>query len=217
LFLWGVRVVQHNRDIVDTRNKQYVYVANHRSDLDGLVTYSMMGGDFKFIGKKQILSWPFFGFLVGKLHVTVDRSSPESRKESMRDMHRAVEGGASMMIHAEGWCNFSNDYVLPLKRGAFKLAIETGLPIAVYTMVGIGEVWPKTTLRLSPGTVHVYWETVIPTTGLKEEDEASLMDQVSSIWEKRLKIAYPNGYEPAGLKRPFEEWQAAQLGKKLRK
>ncbi|MCP4121389.1 MAG: 1-acyl-sn-glycerol-3-phosphate acyltransferase [Bacteroidetes bacterium] len=217
LLLWGIRVVQHNRELVDTKNNQYIYVANHRSDLDGIVTYSMMGGDFKFIGKKQLLTWPFFGFLVGKLHVTVDRSNPESRKESIVDMVRAVKGGASMMVHAEGWCNFSDDYVLPLKKGAFRLATETGLPIAVYTLVGIGEIWPKTTLRLRPGTVHVYWESVIQTTGMQEEDEPALMEQVSSIWEKRLRTAYPDGYRTTDLKQTFEAWQAGQLKKKIRK
>jgi len=65
--------------------------------------------------------------------------------------------------------------------------------------------------------VHVYWESIIQTTGLQEEDEPALMEQVSDIWEQRLRTAYPDGYRTTNLKQTFEQWQAAQLDQKIRK
>ncbi len=213
LFLWGIRVKQHNRQLID-KKKSYVYVANHRSDLDGIITYAIMPGDFKFIGKTQILSWPFFGFLVGHLHITVDRSSPESRKQSMVKMNETIKNGASMQVFPEGWCNFSDEFVLPLKKGAFRIATETQTPLLVFTMTGNGELWPKTTLKMRPGVTHVYWEEIIDVDGLTEHDEKTLKAKVKQIWTKRLQSTYPDGYQNKDQKVPFEVWKAKQLSNK---
>ena len=213
LFFWGIRVIQHNKQLIDP-NRSYVFVSNHRSDLDGIITYAIMSGDFKFIGKTQILNWPFFGLLLRQLHITVDRSSPQSRNQSMIDMKDAIKNGASIQVFPEGWCNFSDQYVLPFKRGAFRIALETKTPMAVYTMTGNAELWPKTTLKIRPGTTHVYWEKIIETSQLNEEDEQVLQQEVRQTLEDRLKSVYPDGFRNESQKISFEEWQARQLDNK---
>ena len=37
-----------------------------------------------------------------------------------------LKDGASIVIYPEGWSNFSDQYLLPLRQGAFRLAILSG-------------------------------------------------------------------------------------------
>lgn len=213
-FLWGVRVVIHGTDKL-RRDQQYVFAGNHRSDLDAILASYIMPGYYKYIGKAEVLSWPVLGYLLRHFYISVDRSDPESRRQSMHDMLDQALKGASIIVFPEGWSNFSDEYLLPFKRGAFQLAIESQLPLAVFTIVGAHEVWPKPRVRVRPGVVHVFWEAVIPTAGMTmERDDADLQDQVRDLMLRRLRTHYPDGVaagEAWERRRAFREWKSGQI------
>ena len=149
LRLWGVRVVEHNKRILENL-PQCVIVINHRSDLDALIATGYMPDIYKFIGKQELVNYPFIGKLVQKLYITVDRRSEKSRRQSLRNMKKQSNRGAHIVVFPEGWSNFSKEYLLELKRGAFKVALDLQLPILVCTMTGTHELFPKPNLSLCP-------------------------------------------------------------------
>ena len=214
-FLWGIRIIQHDAELVD-KKKQFVYVSNHRSDLDSIVTMAIMDGYFKYLGKEELLKWPAIGYLVGKLYVTVKRSDQTSRENCVVQMEEQIRKGASIMIFPEGWSNFSNEYLIEFKQGAFRLAVKSKIPIVVYTIIGSYELWPKPKMRVRPGNVHIYWERIIPTDHLnvqKEIDVEGLEEEVRNILLKRLKNNYPNGFQYPTNWPSFEDWKQGQLGR----
>lgn len=208
LFCWGIRVVEHHKEIIE-KLPPCIIVINHRSDLDALIATGYMPGIYKFIGKKDLIKYPFIGMLVERLYVTVDRSDLKSRKNSLKEMDKQSKFGANIVVFPEGWSNFSDQYILPLKNGAFKIAIDNQLPIVVATIIGAHERFPKPKIQLTPGEVNLYWETVIPFD--ENKSIKYYKELVSSIWEKRLKAHYPTGYIYPHDQLDFEAWQRRQL------
>lgn len=205
--------MQHHKKLLH-QLPQSVIVINHRCDLDALMATGYMPGVYKFIGKKELERYPFIGMLVRTLYITVDRSNHVSKKKSLKKMHEQVNSTANIVVFPEGWSNFSNQYLLELKRGAFKVALDGQLPIVVCTFIGTHELFPKPKIEVKPGTAHIYWETIIPTKGLTfEKDSDALMQQVHDIFMKRLKEHYPHGYIYSEGQMDFETWKNKQLKK----
>ena len=66
LFLWGVRIIEHNKELID-ENKQLIFVGNHRSYLDALISGTAIKNYKKYIGKAEVLKWPVLGYLLKKI------------------------------------------------------------------------------------------------------------------------------------------------------
>lgn len=214
LKLWGIRVKEHNKEILENLH-QCVIVINHRSDLDALVATGYMPDVYKFIGKQELVNYPFMGKLVEKLYITVDRRSEKSRRQSLRNMKKQSNRGAHIVVFPEGWSNFSNEYLLDFKKGAFKVALDLQLPILVCTMTGTHELFPKPKLSLRPGSVDVYWEELISCEGLSfEEDEEVIKEKVRQVFLRRLIAKYPEGYPYPTNQLDFHFWMNKQLAKK---
>jgi 1-acyl-sn-glycerol-3-phosphate acyltransferase len=214
IFSWGVIVKQHNKSLLNDL-PQCVIVINHRSDLDALIATGYMPGIFKFIGKKELERYPFIGVLVKSLYITVDRTDKDSKRQSLENMKLQSSYGANIVVFPEGWANFSNEYLLEFKRGAFEVAIERQLPIVVCTMINTHELFPKPKIELRPGVAHVFWEKIIPTAGMVyEKDSERLKQEVASVFTQRLKEYYPNGYNYPSDQMDFETWKSKMLSKK---
>lgn len=210
---WGIRLVQHNTALLKNL-PPCVIVLNHRCDLDALIATAYMPGIFKFIGKKDLERYPFIGRLVSRLYITVDRSSAASKKESIAQMQKQAAHGANIVVFPEGWSNFSNEYLLELKRGAFKVAIDNNMPMLVGTFIGTHELFPKPKIEIHPGTAHLFWETIISTDGMEfDRDNMALRAQVKEIMLQRLKAHYPDGYVYPKDQMDFETWRKKQLKK----
>lgn len=210
---WGIRVLEHNKSLLQNL-PPCVILLNHRCDLDALIATGYMPGIYKFIGKKDLEKYPFIGMLVRMLYITVDRADTNSKQQSLRNMKTQAATGANIVVFPEGWSNFSNEFLLPLQRGAFKVAIDQQMPIVVATLIGTHELFPKPKIEVRPGTAHLFWETKISTVGMNFETHGEkLKEQVREIWLKRLTENYPNGYIYPKDQFNFDEWKQKQLKK----
>jgi 1-acyl-sn-glycerol-3-phosphate acyltransferase len=171
------------------RRQPYIIVSNHQTALDFMMNARAYPGVYKFLAKKELVKVPVFGFIVRKLCVLVDRSSGASRTSSMKYLHRTLEeDGYSVFIYPEGTRNTSTDPLLPFHKGAFRIAIESGKPIAVQTILGVRKISDPLTpgLDLWPGTVRIIWSKPIETVGLTMADVDGLMQQVRGVILEKL-------------------------------
>lgn len=194
LFLWGIRIKRMgNFDAINPEH-QYIFVANHRSYLDALISASSTYNFVKFLGKAEILHWPVLGYLLNKFYVPVWRDDKEHRQWSMQQMQQKLETGASFYIFPEGTCNTEKTLLKHFHSGAFRLAIQNQLPIAPLTFIGTAEHFPRHGYMLIPGTVYVYYHTPISTNGMQIETHLHpLIDEVKQIMTADLLIHYPKG------------------------
>jgi 1-acyl-sn-glycerol-3-phosphate acyltransferase len=81
------------------------------------------------------------------------------------------------MVFAEG-TRSRDGRLLPFKSGAFRLAIETGVPVLPVAVNGTGPGMPKGSPWVRPCEAWARILEPVPTTGLKPEDAVKVRDEV---------------------------------------
>ena len=137
------------------RTQSYIIVANHQSMADIPVLHGFLGLNIKWIMKKELEKIPVFGAACHRLGcIYVDRQHPEAAIRSIHDAQRSLSETASVLFFAEGTRSRDGN-VMPFKKGAFRLAYETGLPILPITIKNSMKVLPSDSLDLTPGQIDV--------------------------------------------------------------
>ncbi len=137
------------------KGQSYIYVSNHTSFLDLPGIRMMIPGEFRPLAKKELLKIPVFGLIARGATVIVDRSSPESRKKSMDKLKQILAEGISILLFAEGTQNRSKEVLQPFKDGAFRLAIDTQMPVLPMVVIGAGPLMPPGTGKVRPGKIKI--------------------------------------------------------------
>jgi 1-acyl-sn-glycerol-3-phosphate acyltransferase len=109
-----------------------------------------------------------------------------SRARSVVMLKQKLAKGISIFIYPEGSRNRSSDPLGPFYDGAFRIAIQTGAPIAVQTITNINRVTGPDDSWLQPGIVRIVWETPIETAQLTDADIPALRDRVVSMMTSRI-------------------------------
>lgn len=156
------------------KDQAYIFVSNHTSFLDIPGLTMLLPGQFRPLAKKELLKIPIFGWIAQSAAIIVDRSSPESRKESMDRLKTFLKAGISILIFAEGTQNRSKNILQPFKDGAFRIAVDTQEPILPIVVLGAGPLMPPGTIDLKPGLIRIYVGKEIPTVGLTVQDVRDL-------------------------------------------
>jgi 1-acyl-sn-glycerol-3-phosphate acyltransferase len=137
--LWPLRV--EGREHID-RSQVYVMVSNHQSILDILVLHALFV-HFKWVSKKENAWIPLIGWnVVLNGYVLFDRGSRGGSLKMMRDCRAHLSRGSSLMIFPEGTRSLDGK-LRPFKEGAFRLALQEGVPILPIVLEGTGESLPK--------------------------------------------------------------------------
>jgi 1-acyl-sn-glycerol-3-phosphate acyltransferase len=180
-----IRVTVRGREHVDPK-QSYVIVANHQSHFDVFVLYGWLGIDFKWVMKQELRKIPGLGIgceMVG--HIFIDRSSTARALASLEAAKRRIVDGTSVVFFPEG--TRSRDGSLgEFKKGAFRMAIDLGLPILPLTIDGTRDILPPETMDLMPGSARVTIHAPIDTAGCGEDDLASLMERARAAIQSAL-------------------------------
>lgn len=181
-FLWGLRVVETGREHFDP-NTQYIFVGNHRSFLDAIISGGFIYNPKKFIGKAEILKWPFMGFILRKLYIPVKREDKDSRKKSMEQLIEKMKEGYSMVVFSEGKTNTTDEPLLPFKDGAYATSCETKIPIVPFVMYGADDLWPRKQILIRPGKIYLDFLPIVPP---KDSTETAIQEQKKQVFEAML-------------------------------
>jgi 1-acyl-sn-glycerol-3-phosphate acyltransferase len=169
-------------EIIDRQNierkKSYIFVSNHTSYLDIPPLVVTIRGQFRALAKKELLKIPVFGWIANVMCVVVDRSSNESRRQSIMHLKEILDKGISVLIFPEGTQNRTKDALQPFYDGAFRIAIETQEPVLPIAVVGAGKLMPPGRISVLPGKVKVIVGNAVTTEGLTLSDVKQLRDNV---------------------------------------
>ncbi|WP_332453537.1 lysophospholipid acyltransferase family protein [Chryseobacterium aquaticum] len=153
------------------KNTQYVVISNHTSIMDIMLPCILFPNHpLCYVGKKELVKIPIFGTIYKRICVMVDRSSPRSRADVYRRCAEKMEEGNSIVIFPEGGVPDDTSVVLDdFKDGAFTLSSKHHSPIAVFTFIGLKEMFPFDNSKGFPGKVKVYFNDILkPTDSPKE-------------------------------------------------
>ncbi|QQV03287.1 MULTISPECIES: lysophospholipid acyltransferase family protein [Chryseobacterium] len=145
------------------KSKQYVVISNHTSIMDIMLPCILFPNHpLCYVGKKELVKIPIFGTIYKRICVMVDRSSARSRADVYRRCAEKMEEGNSIVIFPEGGVPDDTSIVLDdFKDGAFTLSYKHHSPIAVFTFIGLKEMFPFDNSKGYPGKVKVYFNDIL--------------------------------------------------------
>lgn len=142
LFLSGTKVVIKGEENVP-KNEPVLYVGNHRSYFDIVITYSRVPDLTGYIAKKEMLRWPLLVNWMKNLHcLFLDRQDVKQGLKTILTAIDKVKAGISICIFPEGTRNRVNDTFMEFHEGSFKVASKSGcavVPMAIYNSAAIFE------------------------------------------------------------------------------
>ena len=181
LKLSGVRVVTKGTENLKP-NESYIFISNHRSYLDTAAMFAFTARRMGLPAKKELLKIPIFGYGMQWVNILpIDRSNPKRAYETMDVIRQKLNQGISFAIFGEGTRALPGE-LLPFKRGAFRVAIETGKPIIPVAIKNSDVLMGKKTGVAAPGTITVVFLPQVETNDAKgEKDLEALRDKVRAM------------------------------------
>lgn len=123
------------------KDQPVLYIGNHRSYFDIIITYSRCPRLTGYIAKDSMQKIPLLSIWMERLHcLFLNRSNV---KEALKTILAGIENikhGISMCIFPEGTRNKTDALVLPFKEGSFKMAEKTGCLIIPMAISGSQEI-----------------------------------------------------------------------------
>jgi 1-acyl-sn-glycerol-3-phosphate acyltransferase len=178
LRLSGMPVRVRGLELLDPR-QTYIFIANHRSYLDTATLFAYTGRRIGLFAKKELLKVPILGYGMGYVNImAIDRSNRTRALETVRAAVERIRSGVSFGVFAEG-TRARPGQLLPFKKGAFYMAIETGVPLVPVAIKHTDALMGKGTGFARPGTIEMVILPPIVTTALStDEDVPRLVAEV---------------------------------------
>jgi 1-acyl-sn-glycerol-3-phosphate acyltransferase len=170
---WRIRI----EGKIPPGRQAYVVVANHQSFLD-IFVLSNLPREMKWVAKKSLFAIPWVGwsfYLSGD--IAVERGDAASAAKVMAKAKRYLANGMSVMLFPEG-TRSRDGKLLPFKAGAFKLAIDAGVPVLPIAVSGTAQGMPKGSPWVRPTRITVRILDPVPTTGMTNRELRGLVEGV---------------------------------------
>ena len=190
-FLYLFLGIQHKEiyEGIHHFNKPHIFVGNHNSYMDIPPIVQLKHQPIRPLGKFESSKIPLLGLFYRYAVIMVDRSDPEKRAQSLRNLKDALKQQTSIFIFPEG--TFSMTETQPLKsfyNGAFKLAIEMQVPIQPVLMIdAVDRMHFDSIYKLSPGKNRVVYLPTVYVDNYTIDDLELLKNQVHKMMEDGLR------------------------------
>jgi 1-acyl-sn-glycerol-3-phosphate acyltransferase len=187
LFLVGVRSKIHGNLPKDGRT--YIVCSNHSSYLDILLLYAVFPNYLIFLGKKELGDVPLFNIYFKKMNILVDRGNPKASHESIKKAVVEMSKGRSVVIFPEGTIPETAPVMKAFKNGAFKVAIENGIPILPISFPNnsklLEDKW-NLEAKSGPGKANIYFHNVIESNSDEFKDLITLREKTKELIQSKL-------------------------------
>jgi 1-acyl-sn-glycerol-3-phosphate acyltransferase len=184
----GIRFKVHYESKLSP-NKTYVYVSNHSSYLDIVLSYCAIPFYFVFMGKQELRKAPLFNIFFKEMNILVDRKSKIGSHRALEEAAKKIDEGHSVVLFPEGTISREAPKLRAFKNGAFKLAIEKQVPIVPISFINNWKLLqdrPFLQGLSRPGLALVEVHRPISTKGLTLDDLLTLKAQVENVIENSL-------------------------------
>ena len=176
----------------------YVVVSNHFSQADPPII-ARVPWEMKWVAKQELFNLPFAGWLLKMSgDISVDRSSKQSRARVLVRAAKYLAQNCSVMFFPEG-TRSRDGRVHRFSDGAFRLAIEEGVPVLPIAIDGTHDALPKHSIWFNPDAERIRVKVLEPvdTADYETEDARSLQRTVRAHIIDQ--IAEWRGVDPADI------------------
>ncbi len=152
--LWVMRIRTHVEGRELLPQGRVLFVSNHRSSFDPLVTWQAFPQwRISYISKPENFKIPVFGRIIRRCcFLPIDRENPRNAIRTIQAAAKLMaEDQVSVGVYPEG-TRSKNCVLLPFHDGVFKIAQKANVPIAVVSVEGTEKIHKNHPLHRS----HVY-------------------------------------------------------------
>lgn len=157
------------------KDSAVLYVGNHRSYFDILVTYSRCPNLTGYVAKKSLKKVPLLNMWMSFLYcLFLDR---ENMREGLKMILQGVEylkNGISVCIFPEGSRGEQEGGMLPFKEGSLKMAEKAKCPIVPMALSNTAAVWENQFPKMRPAHVILEYGEPIYIDQLEKEERKFL-------------------------------------------
>ena len=159
-----------------------LYVGNHRSFFDVVLTYVRVPRPTGYVAKKEMLKWPLLNIWMKDLHcLFLDRQDIKAGLKTILQAIEKAKNGISICIFPEGTRNKTKDTFLPFHEGSFKIAEKAGVPIIPMTIVNSAAIFEDHFPKIKKATVVIEYGKPIYMKDLDKETRKSMGTYVQNI------------------------------------
>jgi 1-acyl-sn-glycerol-3-phosphate acyltransferase len=181
-------------DLPADPRRPFVVVCNHQGNAD-IPVVSTLPWDMKWVAKAAMFRVPVAGWMMRLAgDIPVDRSDSKSRSLVLLKARHYLERHCSVMFMPEG-TRSRDGRVQMFQDGAFRLAIEAGVPVLPLAIDGTRDALPRKGWIFGPVDCRLHVFPPVETTGLTPADAPELRERVRrDIIEQ---VAAWRGVDPA--------------------
>lgn len=128
-FLSGIKLTVIGEENVP-KEEAVLYICNHRSFFDIIITYARCPGLTGYISKDSMKKVPILSIWMERLYcLFLNRDDIRQGLQIILTAIEQIKNGISICVFPEGTRNKVSDEMLPFKDGSFKIAQKTNCPI----------------------------------------------------------------------------------------
>ena len=166
-----------------------LYIGNHRSYFDILLTYSRCPIRTGYIAKKEMEKLPLLSTWMRYLHcLFLDRKDIKQGLKTILTAVDKVKSGISICIFPEGTRNRNKDELdmLPFHEGSFKIATKANCPIIPIAISNSANIFEAHFPKISPAKVVVEYGKPIYPDELSKEDKRHVGEYTQNVIREML-------------------------------
>lgn len=175
------------------QDRPCLFIGNHRSILDIVVTLAYMKKPVGYISKMELKKVPILNLLMEDIHcLFLDRQDPRQGLKTILAAIEEVKAGRNMFVFPEGTRSKVEGQFLPFHAGSFKIATKPGAPIVPVTIVNCGDLMEDHFPRIKWVKVVVEFGKPIETADMDRNAQKDLpdmvRDQIIETYEKHAAV-----------------------------
>lgn len=156
-----------------------VIVCNHQSALDLAWGAAICPIRALVIGKKEVIFIPFINLAWWAFRfIRVDRKDSKKAIASVKGVAEELRTKRRSLLIAPEGTRSPDGNILPFKKGAFHIAIESKASVYPIVVRGAFDLLPKTSLLPKPGKIYLEFLEPIETEDLESKDVDFLIHRV---------------------------------------
>ena len=170
-----------------TAQRPAVFIFNHRNQADPFIAGRLVSDNFTSVGKKELEKDPLMG-TIGKMMdaAFIDREDPKAAVEMLHKMEDLARKGLSILIAPEG-TRLDTTEVGPFKKGPFRIAMATGVPIVPIVIRNAEIIAERNSSTFHAGKVDVAVFPPIPVDDWTTENLSERIAEVRSLYLDTLR------------------------------
>lgn len=179
--LSGIKVIVKGEENIP-KDTAVLYVGNHRSYYDIILTYVRVPRPTGYVAKIEMLKIPLLSIWMKNLHcLFLDRKDIKQGLKTILAGVDLVKSGISVCIFPEGTRNKTKDTFLPFHDGSFKIAEKGGVPVIPMSIVNSSAVFEDHMPKIRKSTVVIEYGKPIDIKSLDKDTRKNIGNYVSGI------------------------------------